>query len=177
MSNPQDRELTYSLTYRDVIEVLRLVKDNAHCESLEVQLGDLKLSATRKSSAAAAPPRRHQPAASAPPQGAPLQHAEQGLGEGPTADISAAANAVTVRAPMLGTFYRAPTPGAPPYVQVGDVVGQSDTVGLIDVMKLFTPITAGVAGRVVEIFAENATIVEYGQALLLIEPLQPEPHA
>jgi len=61
--------------------------------------------------------------------------------------------------------------GEPPYVEVGDIVEEGDTVGLIDVMKLFTQITAPVSGRVVEIPAENGALVEYGQPLVLIEPL------
>jgi acetyl-CoA carboxylase biotin carboxyl carrier protein len=77
-----------------------------------------------------------------------------------------------VRAPLLGVFYRCPSPGAPAFVNEGDVVGADDTVALIEVMKLFSSVTAGVQGRVVRIVAKNGEMVEHGQTLMLIEPLR-----
>lgn len=77
---------------------------------------------------------------------------------------------VAVECPMTGTFYRAPAPDAPPFVKVGGGVGADDTVCLVDVMKLFTSVPAGVAGTVVEICAENEARVEAGQPLMWIDP-------
>ena len=77
---------------------------------------------------------------------------------------------VGVECPMTGTFYRAPAPDAPPFVEVGGGVGAGDTVCLVDVMKLFTSVPAGVAGTVVEICAENEARVEAGQPLMWIDP-------
>ena len=77
---------------------------------------------------------------------------------------------VGVECPMTGTFYRAPAPDAPPFVEVSGGVGAGDTVCLVDVMKLFTSIPAGVAGTVVEICAENEARVEAGQPLMWIDP-------
>jgi acetyl-CoA carboxylase biotin carboxyl carrier protein len=71
---------------------------------------------------------------------------------------------------MVGTFYRAPSPQDPPFVEVGDRVEAGDPVCMIEVMKLFTTIEAQQAGRIVEIAVENATAVEYDQALFVIEP-------
>ena len=73
-------------------------------------------------------------------------------------------------APMVGTFYRAPSPDAPPFVEVGSVVRQGQPLCLIEVMKLFTTINSDVAGRVVQIGAENGELVEYGRTLFVIEP-------
>ncbi|MEE4146265.1 MAG: biotin/lipoyl-containing protein [Halieaceae bacterium] len=84
------------------------------------------------------------------------------------ADIPA--GAVAVRAPNLGIFYRAPKPGAPPYVAAGDQVEPDTEVCLIEVMKLFTPVTAGVRGEVVNICIEDGEMVEHGQALFHIKP-------
>ena len=78
---------------------------------------------------------------------------------------------VVVRAPNLGTFYRAPKPGAPPCVAVGQRVEAATEVCLIEVMKLFTSVRAGIVGTVREILAEDAELVEFDQALFLIEPL------
>jgi len=69
---------------------------------------------------------------------------------------------------MLGTFYRAQTPGAPPFVEVGQRVRADDTVCLIEVMKLFTSVKAGVDGVVTQILAENAKLVEYNEVLIVI---------
>jgi acetyl-CoA carboxylase biotin carboxyl carrier protein len=75
-----------------------------------------------------------------------------------------------VRAPNLGTFYRAPKPGAAPYVEIGQQVGPDTEVCLIEVMKLFTSVRAGIAGVVRGIAVEDAEMVEHDQILLYIEP-------
>jgi acetyl-CoA carboxylase biotin carboxyl carrier protein len=78
---------------------------------------------------------------------------------------------VAVRAPNLGTFYRAPKPGAPPYVTIGQTVSPDTEICLIEVMKLFTSVTSGVAGVVRKVLAEDSELVEFDQPLFLIEPL------
>ncbi|HEY1944066.1 MAG TPA: biotin/lipoyl-containing protein [Roseiarcus sp.] len=76
---------------------------------------------------------------------------------------------VAVRAPNLGTFYRAPKPGAPPYVAIGQRVEPTTELCLIEVMKLFTSVAAGVSGVVRQILVEDTQLVEFDQALFLIE--------
>jgi acetyl-CoA carboxylase biotin carboxyl carrier protein len=78
---------------------------------------------------------------------------------------------VAVRAPNLGTFYRAPKPGAPPYVTIGQTVSPDTEICLIEVMKLFTSVTSGVAGVVRKVLAEDSELVEFDQPLFLIGPL------
>lgn len=78
---------------------------------------------------------------------------------------------VQITAPMVGTFYRAPAPGADPYVKVGDVVEVGQTLCIIEAMKLMNEIESEVRGRVVEILVENAEPVEYGQPLFVLEKL------
>ena len=75
-----------------------------------------------------------------------------------------------MRAPNLGTFYRAPKPGAPPYVKIGQHVDAETELCLIEVMKLFTTVLAGVSGVVRQVLVEDAELVEFDQALFLIEP-------
>jgi acetyl-CoA carboxylase biotin carboxyl carrier protein len=77
---------------------------------------------------------------------------------------------VQVRAPSLGTFYRSPKPGAPPFVDVGGKVGAGTEICLIEVMKLFTTVCAGVEGTVREIYPADSELVEYDQPLFLVEP-------
>jgi acetyl-CoA carboxylase biotin carboxyl carrier protein len=79
-----------------------------------------------------------------------------------------APNEFAVRAPMIGTFYWAPAPGEKPFIEVGQRVKANDTVGVIEVMKLFNTISAEVDGTVVRIEAQNATLVEFGQPLVII---------
>jgi oxaloacetate decarboxylase alpha subunit len=87
----------------------------------------------------------------------------------PAADPSARYKAIA--SPMVGTFYRAPAPDADPFVEVGDVVELGQTVCIIEAMKLMNEIEAEVKGRVVQVLVENAQPVEFGQKLILVEPL------
>ncbi|MGE3849920.1 MAG: acetyl-CoA carboxylase biotin carboxyl carrier protein [Gammaproteobacteria bacterium] len=85
-------------------------------------------------------------------------------------EVVVPAGMVAVRAPNLGTFYRSPKPGAPAYVEVGQTITADTEVCLIEVMKLFTPVKAGVAGTVREICVADGTMVEYEQVLVIVEP-------
>lgn len=74
-----------------------------------------------------------------------------------------------VRAPMVGTFYRAPSPGATPFVELNKTVSKGDTLGMIEAMKMFNQIETEVSGVITAILAENGQPVEYGQPLFLIK--------
>jgi acetyl-CoA carboxylase biotin carboxyl carrier protein len=93
-------------------------------------------------------------------------HVRRG-GEAPAA-VAAAPSAGTINAPMLGTFYRAGAPGEAPFVEVGDEVQEDTVVCLIEVMKMMNAIPAGVAGKIAEVCAENAQLVEYGTPLFRV---------
>lgn len=77
---------------------------------------------------------------------------------------------MAVTAPLLGTFYVAPEPGAPPFVSVGQQINEDTTCGLIEVMKVFNSVRAGVKGTVVEVVAANGGFVEFGQPLIIVKP-------
>ena len=79
---------------------------------------------------------------------------------------------IPIKAPMLGTFYRAPKPDAPPFVEVGQFITSDDVVCIIEVMKLFNMVRAGVRGRIAKICAENTQLVEYKQVLFLVENIE-----
>lgn len=76
----------------------------------------------------------------------------------------------TVDSPSVGLFWRAPSPGAPPFVEVGQTVSAGDTVAIVEVMKLMNHVVAPVDGTVAAILIENGAPVEYGQALVVIDP-------
>ena len=78
--------------------------------------------------------------------------------------------ASAVTAPVVGVFYRAPEPGAPPFVEVGSHVDEGTTIGLVEVMKMFNSVTAPVHGEVVELLVDNEDFVEFGQPLIVLQP-------
>lgn len=79
-------------------------------------------------------------------------------------------NTITIKSPMIGTFYRRPTPDKPNFVEVGDEVNPGKVVCIIEAMKLFNEIESEVKGRIVKILVEDASPVEYDQPLFLVEP-------
>jgi acetyl-CoA carboxylase biotin carboxyl carrier protein len=110
--------------------------------------------------------REHAPAA-----GAPARLPEPVAQPQPVAVESAAAiTLVPIEAPMVGTFYRAPAPGAEPFVGEGDVVKPGQVLCIIEAMKLMNEIEAKVSGRIARVLVENGQPVEYGQHLFLVEP-------
>ena len=83
--------------------------------------------------------------------------------EAPSADEK---GCIAIRAPMVGTFYRAPKPGAPPFVEIGAEVGEHTVVGIIETMKLMNSVPAGASGKIVEICVADGEVVEVGQMLM-----------
>jgi acetyl-CoA carboxylase biotin carboxyl carrier protein len=130
----------------DVREILRLI-DEADVEELRVETEGLSLYVRRAAAPAEAP-------VAAEPQ----------FGQGSMDGTR------PIVAPMLGTFYRAPAPGATPFVDVGTRVEPKTVVCLIEVMKMMNAVPAGVSGTIVEVCAENAAVVEYGAPLFKVEP-------
>lgn len=86
--------------------------------------------------------------------------------EAATAEAEQAADPDAIAAPLPGTFYHAPQPGAPPFVAIGDQVGPETVVGIVETMKLMNPVHAGRAGTVAEVIVPNATMVAKGQPLI-----------
>ncbi len=82
----------------------------------------------------------------------------------------APSNTITIKSPMIGTFYRSPSPGKPHFIEVGDEIIPGKPVCIIEAMKLFNEIESEVKGRIVKILVEDASPVEYDQGLFLVEP-------
>ena len=106
-----------------------------------------------------------QPAAPAP------QPATAPAAEKPAAPAPAASNTVTIKSPMIGTFYRSPSPDKPVFVNVGDEIKAGQVLCIIEAMKLFNEIEAEVSGRLVKVVADDSSPVEYDQPLFIIEPM------
>ncbi len=86
------------------------------------------------------------------------------------AQESRSTKTIEIKAPMVGTFYRSPSPEAPPFVDIGSKIEAGQVVCIIEAMKLMNEIKSDVKGKIVDVLAENATPVEFGQVLFLIEP-------
>jgi len=105
------------------------------------------------------------PAAAAAPAPASAPEAPAGIAAQP------ASNQLTIKSPMIGTFYRSSSPDNPPFANVGDEIKQGQVVCIIEAMKLFNEIESEVSGRIVKILADDASPVEYDQPLFLVEPI------
>ncbi|MFM7642630.1 MAG: acetyl-CoA carboxylase biotin carboxyl carrier protein [Cyanobium sp.] len=113
---------------------------------------------------AAAPPVVAAIPAAAPPEAAPSPPSA------PPAAVASRSDLQTITAPMVGTFYRSPAPGEPPFVELGTRIKPGQTVCILEAMKLMNELEADVAGEVVEILVESGTPVEFGQVLMRIRP-------
>ena len=153
------------LTQEDVQTILKII-DEMGDRDIHLEIGELKLHVTRGGDAAPAVSLRSAPA----PAAAPVRPGETAVPAPRRASSEVPAGHVAVRAPTIGTFYRAASPGAQPYVEIGDRVGPEDTVCMFEVMKLFSSLKAGAAGAVAAILVANESLVEQDQPLILIKP-------
>ncbi|SOD97028.1 acetyl-CoA carboxylase biotin carboxyl carrier protein [Spirosoma fluviale] len=138
-------------------------------DEVNIETTDLKISVKRYGSGAPAAPAASVAVAPAPVQQAVAAPAAPvAAPAAPKADTS---NYITIKSPMIGTFYRSANPDSPMFVEVGDTVSEGKVVCIIEAMKLFNEIESEVSGRIVKILVENATPVEYDQPLFLVEPI------
>ncbi|MGD9601132.1 MAG: acetyl-CoA carboxylase biotin carboxyl carrier protein subunit [Gammaproteobacteria bacterium] len=144
--------------------------DEMHLEADGIEIflsNDPNARAPRTTTAAAgvAPPPAAAPAAGPAAAAQPVVLTGAPSGHAPIPE-----GCVAIRAPNLGTFYRAPKPGAPPYVEPGQQIEAATEVCLIEVMKLFAPVQGGVRGIVKEIRARDGQMVEFDEVLIVVEP-------
>ena len=144
-------------TYDDILAIARLIESGSRFSEFRLRSGDIEVD-VRRGNGAAAP-------GIAPVQEETLSPALS-QGRGGTPDLPPGTE--IIRSPMVGTFYRAAEPGAPPFVEAGSRVDPDTIVCIIEVMKLMNSVTAGVSGTVTHVFVENARMVEYGQPLIAI---------
>jgi len=163
------KEAPVGLRYDEIAEILKIM-DSSSCEELIIETGDMKLVVRRSGAGGTAALPRASPIATELPASHAPPRPERAETRAPVPALKTAANQIAVVAPMVGTFYRAPSPDAAPFVESGSAVRKGDPLGLIEVMKLFTTITSEHDGRVVEIGAQNGELVEYGRTLFIIEP-------
>jgi acetyl-CoA carboxylase biotin carboxyl carrier protein len=161
------------LSRDDVREVLRVL-DSSGLDELHLELSDLTLTVRREGATGWTAEQQvlRQPVlegrAESKPTGAEAAP-EVGADAG-SARAAVAAGLTAVHPPLPGTFYRAPKPGAAPFVDVGDEVAEDTVVGIVETMKMMTPVHAGVRGTVVEFRVDNAEFADSETVLLVVDP-------
>jgi acetyl-CoA carboxylase biotin carboxyl carrier protein len=158
------------ITPADLEAILKLVESAEHLGDFHLKYGDLELRVSRAAGGLHGPPEARSRGTAPVSAPAPLARVEDVEPVRPTRADSVAPGLAVVKAPMVGTFYRAPSPGAAPFIEIGDRVQPDTVVCIIEVMKLMNTIHAEAAGIVREIRVENSQPVEFGQVLIVIEP-------
>ena len=150
-----------NLTYEDLVQIVELIRTTSQFSEFRLKVGDIEVSLKRANGTArpAAPLQGNTDVAPATPSLSPRK-----------SEVSVSENLHAVRSPMVGTFYRSPMPGEPPFVEIGQAVEPDTVLCIIEVMKLMNSIEAGVRGTVRDIFVANGTAVDAGEVLMAIEP-------
>ncbi|HMM76759.1 MAG TPA: acetyl-CoA carboxylase biotin carboxyl carrier protein [Gammaproteobacteria bacterium] len=156
---------------QDIENLIEIFKQS-DWDEMHVQVGDFELFLSNDPNATG--PARAAPAGTAPvalTAAAPAAPtAKTSTAHAPVTEAPIPDGMLAIRAPNLGTFYRAPKPGAPPYVEIGQHIDADTEVCLIEVMKLFAPVCAGIKGTVREVRAQDGMMVEFDQILFIVEP-------
>ncbi len=156
----------------DLKEIQALIKfvSGVGVDEVEINQKDFKLSI--KKNPAQITTAQYTPVAvqAAPVAAAPVAAAPTPAAPAAPAAEAKADNLITIKSPMVGTFYRTPNPESPVFVNVGDEVKPGKVVCIIEAMKLFNEIESEISGKIVKVLVENATPVEYDQPLFLVEP-------
>ncbi|MCE5222656.1 acetyl-CoA carboxylase, biotin carboxyl carrier protein [bacterium] len=133
------------------VKALVAVAKENHLKTFSVQMGDFSLHLESEDLV--------KPTASLPNQ--PVQPHETAIDE----------NIITIKSPLVGTFYRSPSPNAPSFVEVGDIIEPRQVMCIIEAMKVMNEISSDIKGKVIEIVPENGQIVDFGHPLFILEPI------
>ncbi len=165
------------LTDDEVRRIGRIIEtlEASSFDYLQLELGDLRVTLAREGvviPGAAASPSVASPAITPPPSASPAPAAAPATAAPATRPTAPAPEPglVDIVSPMIGRFYSQPEPGAAPYVAVGAQVEADTTVCLVEAMKMFNAVPAGMAGTIAQVCAQDATLVEYGQVLFRVRP-------
>jgi acetyl-CoA carboxylase biotin carboxyl carrier protein len=159
---------------KEIKELIKLVSE-AGVSEVDVERGDFKIS-IKKTEDRSMLVQHSQPTyvqtsvvPAMQPASAPVQTEKMEAPVSKTETISGT-NLITIKSPMIGTFYKSSSPDKPAFVQIGDEVKPGKVICIVEAMKLFNEIEAEVSGKIVKILVENASPVEYDQPLFLVEP-------
>jgi len=149
---------------KEIKEMINLMNENSLVE-LEVEKDDMRVRLKKTASGIEG--------FSGPVviQGQNIPLSQDKLQSAPAGGEKEAPKSVEIKAPMVGTFYRAPSPESPAYVEVGQVIEPGQVICIIEAMKLMNEIKSEIKGKILEVLVDNAEPVEFGQSLFLIDPL------
>jgi acetyl-CoA carboxylase biotin carboxyl carrier protein len=164
------------MDFKQIQELIKIV-NRSNIGELSIEEGDFKITIKQKEDpapifAGSAPVQSYLPAPAAVqqmPMATPQQSAASSSTSADTS-VKQADNLVTIKSPMIGTFYRSASPDKPAFVNIGDEVAVGKTVCIIEAMKLFNEIESEVKGTIVKVLVDDASPVEYDQPLFLVEP-------
>ena len=161
------------MDFKQIQELIRLI-NKSNIGEISVEEKGFKIVIKQKQDqvqqVVAAPVYAQAPAMAAPVAAAPAASSPAADKTKPAAE-PAASNLLTIKSPMIGTFYRSSGPGKPVFINVGDEVSTGQVVCIIEAMKLFNEIESEISGRIVKVLVDNASPVEYDQPLFLVEPI------
>jgi acetyl-CoA carboxylase biotin carboxyl carrier protein len=167
------------MDFKQIQELIKMI-NKSNIGEVSIEEKGFKLTIKQKEEAVqqiiSAPAQMYSPAypAQLPSSGAAQQPQAGGSGSDKPKQTDAATvatdNLITIKSPMIGTFYRSPSPGKPAFVEVGDEITAGKPVCIIEAMKLFNEIESEVKGRIVKVLADDASPVEYDQPLFLVDP-------
>jgi acetyl-CoA carboxylase biotin carboxyl carrier protein len=164
------------LDYKQIQELIKLI-NKSNIGELCIEEKDFKILIKQKEEkveyTAVTQPQVIQPPVFVQPQvSAPTQQPQQATAQASSEQTAAAKtdNLLTIKSPMIGTFYKRPSPDKPNFVEVGDEISPGKVVCIIEAMKLFNEIESEINGRIVKILVEDSSPVEYDQPLFLVEP-------
>jgi acetyl-CoA carboxylase biotin carboxyl carrier protein len=156
------------MEYKQIQELIKTI-NKSNISELSIEEKDFKI--TIKQEQTTVEPQYIMTAPAAMPVAAPAMAAPAPAAAAPSpAPAAASANQITVKSPMIGTFYRSAGPDKAPFVNVGDEIKAGQVVCIIEAMKLFNEIESEVSGRIVKVLVDDASPVEYDQALFIVEP-------
>jgi acetyl-CoA carboxylase biotin carboxyl carrier protein len=165
-----------AMDFKQIQELIRMV-NKSNIGELTIQEKGFHITIKQKTEPAQhfiAAPVQHQPASPSTGPAQAAQASQPAVQASSPADkpkpVESTDNYVTIKSPMIGTFYRSPSPGKPSFIEVGSEIIPGKVVCIIEAMKLFNEIESEVKGRIVKVLAEDASPVEYDQPLFLVEP-------
>lgn len=151
------------MNIKEIKEMINLMNENGLAE-LEVEKEDMRIRLKKTASGVEMSGVPVAYSVQPPVAGAKAQNAQE-------IEEKSVIKTVEIKSPMVGTFYRAPNPEAPSYVEVGQVIEPGQVICIIEAMKLMNEIKSEIRGKILEILVDNAEPVEFGQSLFLIDPL------
>ena len=163
------------MEYKQIQELIKTI-NKSNISELSIEEGEFKIVIKQELAAPAqyvSMPQMSMPMQQAAPQQSAAPAAQQAsapAAEKPAAP-AASSNTTTIKSPMIGTFYRSPSPDKPVFVNIGDEIKAGQVLCIIEAMKLFNEIESEVSGRLVKVVADDSSPVEYDQPLFIIEPM------